>query len=258
MAKIGLAYPCWAPVVTESASELPTYGSGFALGKAVRADLSIQYAEGQLYADNVLAEDVSEFSSGTITTETDNLTIAQMGTIYGADIVDDELGNGDSDTPPFGGIGYYQVLMVNGVKKYRAFYYPKVKAKMGDETSQTKGNSFTLETTAVTFTVYKPEYGKWRYVKEFSAESAAKAYIQNKLNVATWYPVNVQVQGAGVGESATPIGTTMVAAGEDFVLQVSGTPTALYDNGVESKTSISAGKYTVADVAAAHNIAVIF
>jgi hypothetical protein len=258
MAKIGLAYPCWAEIASESTSELPTYNTGFAIGKAVRADLAIAFTEGQLYADNVLSEDVSEFSSGTITTETDNLTIAQMGTIYGATIVDNELGNGADDTPPYGGFGYYQVLMVSGVKKYRAFYYPKVKAKMGDETAQTKGNSITLGTTPIIFTVFKPDYGKWRYVKEFSTEATAKAYIQSKLNVATWYPVNVQVQGATTGEGASPTGTTMVAAGEDFVLQVSGTPTALYDNGVESKSSIAADKYTVADIDAAHNIAVIF
>lgn len=258
MAKIGLAAPCWAPINVESTTALPTYTAGFALGKAVKADLTIEYAEGKMYADNQLVEDVSEFASGSISLETDNLTLANMGTIYGAAIVDDELGNGADDTPPFGGFAYYQILQVAGVKKYRAFFYPKVKAKMGDETASTKANSFELGATPVTLTVYKPSFGKWRYVKEFTTEAAALAYVQAKLSVAVWHAIDVLVTGAGAGESATPEGVTMVAAAGSFALTIAGTCTALYDNGTESKASIAAGVYTVANVAAAHKIAVIF
>ena len=148
--------------------------------------------------------------------------------------------------------------MVSGVKKYRAFFYPKVKAKMGDETASTKAGSFELGATPITLTVFKPSFGKWRYVKEFTTEAAAKAYVQTKLSVATWYAVDVMVTGAGVDEAATPEGVTMVADEGAFEIVLTGTVDVLYDNGVESSASIVAGKYTIASVTAAHDIAVVF
>jgi len=258
MASIGLAYPVWAKITGETASALPTYSAGFALGGAIKADLTITNATGQLYAENMLIEDVSEFSSATIALETDNLTLTAQAAIFGAALVNDELGFGADDVAPFGGFGYYQVLMVNGVKKYRAFYYPKVKAKFETESASTKGNSITFGSAAITLTVVKPKFGKWRYVKEFDTEEAAKAYIDSKLSVAEWHQINVMVSGAVGPEGASPSGITMVADGEDFVLNISGTVTAVYDNGDDVTASITGGAYTLANVTTAHNIAVIF
>jgi len=68
----------------------------------------------------------------------------------------------------------------------------------------------------------------------------------------------VQVNGAGAGEAATPAGVTAVASEGAFELTITGTATALYDNGTDSIASVSAGKYTLASVTANHKIAVIF
>lgn len=258
MASIGLAYPAWAKINSESASALPVYASGITLGSAVKADLTITNATGQLYADNQLVEDVSEFASAAIAVETDNLSLTTQAAIFGATMVNDELGFGAEDVAPFGGFGYYQVLMVNGQKKYRAFFYPKVKAKCESETAATKGNSITFGTAPITMTVVKPKFGKWRYVKDLATESAAKAYVDTKLSVAAWHEISVQVNGADTGEGAAPAGVTMVAAGDSFELVITGSATALYDNGIDSVSSIAGGKYTLSNVSADHNIAVIF
>ena len=106
--------------------------------------------------------------------------------------------------------------------------------------------------------VMAPLYGPWYYLKEFTTEAAAQAYIDAKLGVVVWHAINVQVNGETTGEGATPSGTTYVAAAGTFELVIAGTVTALYDNGVESKGSIAAGKYTLSNVAAAHDIAVIY
>lgn len=258
MASIGLAYPAWAKITAETSAALPTYASGITLGAAVKADLTITNAAGQLYADNQLSEDVSEFASGAIALETDNLTLPTQAAIFGAALVNDELGFGADDVAPFGGFGYYQVLMINGVKKYRAFYYPKVKAKFETETAATKGSAITFGNAAITMTVVKPKFGKWRYVKEFATEEAAKAYVDSKLSVTEWHEINVQVNGASSGQSAAPEGVTMVAGGGSFSLTVNGAATALYDNGEEKEDSIAGGVYTLENVTAAHSIAVIF
>ena len=67
------------------------------------------------------------------------------------------------------------------------------------------------------------------------------------------------MQGAQAGtEGVSPAGTIMVADGEDLELTITGTATALYDNGTDSVGSVSGGKYTLDNVTADHKIAVIF
>ena len=74
----------------------------------------------------------------------------------------------------------------------------------------------------------------------------------------TWYSVNIQVQGASGTDAVTPVGVVAVAAGEDLALTITGTPTALYDNGTDNVSSASGGTYTISEIAADHAVAVIF
>lgn len=258
MASMGLKYLAWAKMATEPAASVPTYDTGEVLGKAVSTNLAITNSEGELYADDMLAEYVSEFASAILTAEADNITLDKQAHMYGATYSDNELQLNASDNAPYGGIGGYQVVMINGVRKYRAWFFAKGRASVPDWSGATKGGSITFGNQPIKMKLMAPNYGPWYYVKEFTTEAAAKAYIDTKLNVATWYSMNVQVQGAGSGEAATPIGVTSVASAGTFELVVTGTPTALYDNGAESKASISGGKYTLSNVAADHEIAVIF
>ena len=258
MAKIGMKYWGWAPFnVADTAIALPTYTAGFKLGESVKADLAVTNAEGQFYAEDALTEDVSEFSSGAITGEVDELTLAKQATIYGATIVNDELGFASDDTPPFGGTAYSQYLMKSGVKRYRTFFYPKVKAKISNDSSTTKTNSFTFGTEPISLTVFQPLFGKWRYVKDHANLASAQAYIDSKLGIATWYNVNLLVSGAS-GSEAAVASVPAVASGGSFTITITGTITKLYDNGADVTESISSGVYTVSTMAADHNIAAIF
>lgn len=257
MAKIGMKYWGWAPFAAETTTALPTYTAGFKLGESIKADLKITNAEGQLYADDVLCEDVSEFSSGDITGELDELTLTKQAVLYDATLTDGEMGNGADDSPPFGGTAYSQYLQKSGVKRYRTFFYPKVKAKVPDDSSNTKGSGFTMGTEPVSFKVYPPLFGKWRYVKDHANLAAAQAYIESKLSIATWYDINMLVTGATTGESAT-LSAPAVASGGTVTVTLTGTVTKLYDNGTDVTASIADHVYTISTVAAAHNIAVIF
>ena len=186
MASIGLKYVAWAELNTEPATAIPTYktSSGVVLGKAVSANLSIQRAEAELYADDMLAEYVSEFSSATLTMEVDNISLQNQATIYGATYNEGEMQVSADDTPPYGGIGGYQVLMVQGVRKYRAWFFPKAKATFPDWTGTTKGSSISFGTAPLDMRIASPAYGAWYYIKEFDTEAAAKAYIDTKVGIA--------------------------------------------------------------------------
>ena len=51
MAEIGMLYPVWAEMATES-----TYGTGMVMGKAVSANLNWQKEDNELYGDDAVAE----------------------------------------------------------------------------------------------------------------------------------------------------------------------------------------------------------
>lgn len=258
MASMGLKYLAWARQATEPTNAVPTYSAGLVLGRLVSMNLTIKNSEGELYADDLLSEYISEFSSADLTAEADNISLANQATLYGATYASDEFKATYTDAPPFGGLGGIQVLLIGGVRKYRAWFFPKVRATMPDWDAATRGDSVSFGTQPIKLKIMQPLYGPWYYMKEFTTETAAQAYVDLKLGVATWYMIDVQVQGVTTGKAATPVGTTYVASAGTFELAITGTPAALYDNAVESKASIADGKYTLSNVTAAHSIAVVF
>lgn len=259
MAKMGMKYYVWAKMKTEPNNARPTYFAGKVMGKMVSVNVTISNSEGELYADDMLAEYVSEFASGEMTTEVDNIALEDQAEMYGAEYTEDEeLNHYGDDTPPYGAIGGLQVLMVGGVRKFRVWIYWKGKAIMPDFDGTTKGSSISFGTEPLKSKIMLPNFGPWYTAKEFTTEDAARAYLYTKLNVAEYHSIEVQVQGADSGEGVSPAGTIMVADGENLELAITGTATALYDNGTDSVSSVSDGKYTLSAVTADHKIAVIF
>ncbi len=259
MATMGLKYMAWAKMLEEPKNAVPTYNPGLVLGKSVSTNMTITNAEGELYADDMLAEYASEFSSAQLTAEVDNIELPNQAKIYGATF-DDENGLqfNASDNAPYGGIGGYQVVSVNNERRYRAWFFPKAKAAIPDWTGATKGSSISFGTQPMNLKIMAPNYGPWYYVKEFTTEAAAQAFIDEKLNVANWLTASIQVQNATGTKGAMPNGTVYVAEGGTLEIEISGTPTVLYDNGVDRTASISDGKYTLAAMTQNHTIAIIF
>ena len=259
MAKYGAKYLKFAPFSgAEPDAALPTYGASASLGELVKVSDSPTYITAKLFGDNKLVEDVTEFSEAGIDVEVCEITNSVSATIYGASNVTD-LEHGGEDTAPFGGAAFYVNKMVNNVKKYQGVFYPKCKATVQGEEFATKGNNITLASGKMKFTAYTPNYGKWKIKSEdFTTEAQAKAWVDAKISATTYRAISVTVNGAGAGESVSPTGRSYVANASSFELVITGTVTALYDNGTESKASISNGKYTLANVTAAHDIVVIF
>lgn len=259
MAKMGLKYYVWAKMKTEPMDAVPTYEQGRIMGKMVSINVTVNNSEGELYADDMLAEYASEFSSAEMTTEVDNISLADQAEMYGATYTEEgELNHYSNDTPPYAAIGGLQVLMVGGKRKYRVWIYWKAKAIMPDFDGSTKGDSISFGTEPLKSKIMAPNYGPWYTAKEFADEEAATAYLNTKLGLATYHTVEVQVQGADGTESVSPAGIIMVADEDNLELTITGTATALYDNGTDNVGSVSGGKYTLSAVSADHKIAVIF
>ena len=170
MAEFGLRYPCF---------KKHDKSTGVVLGKAVTANRTVNLASGELYGDDVLAEQLAEFVSGSIAMETDNLADRIASEIYGAKVTNGVVTYNKDDTAPEGVLGYYKVLMVKGVKKYRAYVYPRAKAAIGNDNGQTKGSSITFQTAQTTFTIFADDLGDWMHTHECSTAAEAKAYVDS-------------------------------------------------------------------------------
>lgn len=186
MASFGAKYPNFAKIKTEQTNALPTYDTPVTIGKLIKADVTVSLSSGKLYADDALAESVDEFTSASIAMETDDMLDTVATTIYGATA--EESGNKVSykagDSAPLGGLAYYKTLMRNGVKVYRGYFYPRVKAVLGNDSAATKGESITFGTSTTTFTVFRANTDEWRITEELTTEAAAKAWVDQQLGVS--------------------------------------------------------------------------
>ncbi len=183
MASFGAKYPYFSPVKEEPAGKLPVYaGEPVRIGRLVKADLTVNLASGKLYADDALAESVDEFVSGSIAMETDDMEDAVAAVVYGATVEEKRVRYNSGDAPPAGGLGYVKRLMRNKKVICKGYYYPLVKAALGNDTAQTKTDSITFGTNTTTFTVFACENGDWRHTEEFDTEAEAVEWVRQQLS----------------------------------------------------------------------------
>lgn len=206
MASFGAKNPYFAPIKSEPDGKLPIYeGEPLKIGRLVKADLTLTMASGKLYADDELAESAEEFVSGSIAMETDDILDAVASVIYGATVKEKTVVYNTSDNPPPGGLAYYKKLMRKGKLVFKGYFYPRVKAALGNDTAQTKADSITFGTSATTFTVSNANNGDWRITQEFDKEDEVLEWVKSMLKSAD------EETGEGGGASGP-------SAGEDDVV----------------------------------------
>lgn len=182
MANFGAKYPCFAPFKgVEPVNALPKYDAKVVVGKLVSANLTVNLASGELYADDALTEQLSEFASGTIAMETDDMLDDVAAVVYGATAAEKKVTYNKGDTAPYGGLGYFKTLMRDGAKYYKGYFYPKVRAALGNDNAQTRGSSITFGTSNTTFTVFAANTGDWRITETFDSEAEARAWVDEQL-----------------------------------------------------------------------------
>ena len=185
MAQFGAKYPCFAPFKgVEPADKLPAYEAKVVIGRLVAANLTVNLASGELYADDALTEQLSEFASGSIAMETDDMLDDVAATVYGATATEGKVTYNKGDVAPYGGLAYYKTLMRDGKKYFKGCFYPKVRAALGNDNAQTRGNSITFGTTSTAFTVLAANTGDWRITETFESEAEAKAWVDTQLTTA--------------------------------------------------------------------------
>ena len=144
MATIGLDKLYYSKI-TEDASGNETYGTPTILAKAISAELSVELAEATLYADDVAAEIVKEFKSGTLTLGVDDIGINVASELTGAQIdINNVLISGGQDAG-------FRAKKSNG--KYKYYWLYRVKFGIPAASLATKGDSITFSTPSIEGTV---------------------------------------------------------------------------------------------------------
>ena len=227
MAQFGAKRPRFAPTTATPENALPTYDATkiVTVGKLVAANLTVNNASGELYADDGLAEKVDMFASGSLELNTDDKTDEVHAAIHGAskDTESSEVTDADGDTAPRGGLTYYKVLIRNGVRIYKGVFHPLVSAILGNDSAATKGSSITFGTSTTTFNVFRCNSGAWRITKEFSSEDDVIAWCDEKLNSAAKVAAPVAYPAAGAVASGTEVALMCATAGATIYYTLDGT-----------------------------------
>lgn len=174
MAKIGLKYPVYKTSTKQGV-----------IAKAIQADISITTSNVVLYADDAIAETDKSFQTGTITLGVDDLSDEIQAEFLGHTINEQigEMTANVDDVSPYVGIGFYGVKIVNGVRKYRAIWLPKVQFAEPADTNATKGETVTFNTPVLEGTIMFDDDGNWKYENTFDTEQEAVSYLNDKAGI---------------------------------------------------------------------------
>ena len=188
MAQIGLRHFKWSPM-----DEDGKYTGVKEMAGAITATPSLNIAEANLYADDTLVESAKEFTNGTLALTVADDDDAVFAPLLGhTKTTDGEVFKGVEDIPPYVGFGRVIVKMVNGVKKYKAEFFPKVQFKPFATEGQTKGESIEFRTPTVEGTIYGVKVTVeqdtkviYERHKTFDTDAEAQAYLNDLMKVPT-------------------------------------------------------------------------
>ncbi len=180
-----------------------TYGEVKTLAGAIECKVSLDLSEATLFADDVLKEQVSIFKNGTLTAGIDDDDDTVFAELLGQtkDVATGIVISKVSDNPIYVGFGHIVPKMINGVKKYKVEFFPKVKFKPFMTDAKTKGDSLEFTTPSVEATIFENEDGIWEkhgvYNSETDAVNALNAMFGQNLVTIT---ITSQPQDATVTE----------------------------------------------------------
>ena len=188
MARIGMKYPVWAPLESETPGQMPVYGDGVVIGAAVSGTVTINRNNTEMYADDMLKESDNGATGGTINLEVDDVQDAVLAKIAGAVINEEDSIDMTGDPSPYGGYGYIEERSINNVKSYSAIWFYKVMLGQSTINANTRGQNTSYATTALDGTlsaVVPAEDMKnhlWRR-KSFAGLDAAYAWLRGLANI---------------------------------------------------------------------------
>ena len=162
--------------------------------KVIDEKFAPEYNTAELYANDGLAETDYSFKKGTLSLtvadDDDKLCAELLGNTIAED--DGEVTSNIEDTASEFGYGHIIPKMVNGARKYKVEFFPRVKFTKITSDNKTRGESVEFSTTAIEGTVTPLEttvnglaIGDWEKHKTFAELTEAEAYLDGLLTPAS-------------------------------------------------------------------------
>jgi phi13 family phage major tail protein len=159
MATVGLRDLYRAPI-TISADGAETYGAPVKLAKAITAELTVETAEGVLYADDAVDAIEREFIAATLKLKLNDLLQTETAVLLGQkQDADGVLYSSGEDDPPYTAIGF-RAKKPGGTFKYIWLY--KGKFGIPNEKYETKGSGINFNTPEMEGKFIKRPDGLWK------------------------------------------------------------------------------------------------
>lgn len=178
--KIGLESSWFVPIISEPENARPVYGEFHDMGAAVRANIAVNYAEGQLFGDDALQLDSKLFSGGTLDAETLKDDMETDIIVFGSKKDDDGtyIDHKDDSAPP-GGYAFIQKLMTKSKAiVYRGVFILRVTGNMANDNAETKGSGITFANKVINYTISAANTGEWRLRKELPTKAEAETWLR--------------------------------------------------------------------------------
>ena len=162
------------------------------LEKVIDEKFSAEFNSAELYADDALAETDYTFKKGSLAITVANDDDDKDAELMGNTITEGEVTKNITDTAPEVGYGHIVTKVVNGVRKYKVEFFPRVKFTKITTDAKTRGESVEFGTTSIEGVVYPLveemngyPAGTWEKHKTFATEAEAESYLDKCLTPAT-------------------------------------------------------------------------
>ena len=162
------------------------------LTRVIDEKFAPEYNSAELYADDSLAESDYSFKKGSLSITVADDEDERDAFLMGNTVEDGEVTKTVDDSAPEIGYGHIVTKMINGARKYKVEFFPRVKFTKITTDAKTRGESAEFGTTAVEATVYPLQgnfngmkAGTWEKHQTFDTEAEAENYLDACLTPST-------------------------------------------------------------------------
>ena len=195
MAYIGMRNPVAAAITAEVNGQAITYGSGFVIGPAVAANLTMQVNDNPDYGDDIIIDNDNSISGYNGTLETNNISAEVRASLLGWKTVTAtgqttvNYYQATDDAAPYMGWGFIRVKLFKGTRTYEAFWFHKaqfVPAAINGNTKQRQIEWNHPQMNVTGMGAYLDNSGNAKFFDwmEFDSESDAKTWLYAKANIS--------------------------------------------------------------------------
>lgn len=192
MARIGFKKGKYNQIDPQTKKYKAVAGGVPCLEKVIDEKFSAEYNSAELYADDALAETDYSFKKGTLAITVANDDDEKDAELMGNTIAEGEVTKAISDSAPEVGYGHIVTKVVNGVRKYKVEFFPRVKFTKITTDAKTRGENVEFGTTSIEGVVYPLveamngyAAGTWEKHQTFATEAEAETYLDKCLTPST-------------------------------------------------------------------------